>query len=108
MQIYEGSDWRPAKECFSLELTSLCDVIASAKQEFESYDSSSLITQPGNPNVKVHFFNRRFSEFMFYEYGEIDYALIADVASIYFPDKDIDADTVRFQLRPLIQKELDK
>jgi hypothetical protein len=33
---------------------------------------------------------------------------IADVASIYFPDKDIDADTVRFQLRPLIQKELDK
>jgi len=108
MQIYEGSDWRPAKECFSLELTSLCDVIASAKQEFESYDSSSLIIQPGNPNVKVHFFNRRFSEFMFYEYGEIDYALIADVASIYFPDKDIDADTVRFQLRPLIQKELDK
>ena len=41
-------------------------------------------------------------------WGTIDSALIADVASIYFPDKDIDADTVRFQLRPLIQKELDK
>ena len=108
MQINEGSDWRPAKECFSLELTSFCDVIASAKQEFKSYDSSSLITQPENPNVKVHYFNRRFSKFMFYEYGEIDYALIADVTFIYFPDKNIDADTLRFQLGPLIQKKLDK
>ena len=107
MQIYEGSDWRPAKECFSLELTSFCDVIASAKQEFKSYDSSSLITQPENPNVKVHYFNRRFSKFMFYEYGEIDYALITDVTFIYFPDKNIDADTVRFQLGHL-SKKLDK
>lgn len=101
MKIYEGNAWRPAKECVSLEVTSLCDVLESTRQTFESYDSSSFIKQPGHPNVKVHYFNRRFAEFMSCEYGEIDYVLIADVANIYFPDKVIDADTVRFQLRPL-------
>ena len=43
---------------------------------------------------------------MFYEYGEIDCALIADVASIYFPDKDIDADTVSFSCGHLPKKSL--
>ena len=104
IQIYEGNRWRPAKGCASLKMNSLCDVLESARQTYKSYDSSSLITQPGNPNVKVHYFNRRFADFMDREYGEIDYVLIADVANIYFPDKDIDDDTVRFQLRPLIQK----
>jgi hypothetical protein len=89
-------------------MNSLCDVLESARQTYKSYDSSSLITQAGNPNVKVHHFNRRFADFMDCEYGEIDYVLIADVANIYFPVKGIGDDTVRFQLRPLIQRGLNK
>ena len=108
MQIYERDGWRPAKGLVPLEMNSLCDILESARQTYKSYDSSSLITQPGNSNVKVHYFNRRFAEFMDCEYGEIDYVLIADVANIYFPDKVIDPDTIRFQLQPLIQKGLNK
>lgn len=103
MQIFEGDSWRPARECVSLEATTVCDVLTSVKQELKKHDATSLVIQPGSKNVKLHYFTRRFAEFMSNEYGLIDHDLIASVGNVYFPDHDIDSDMVRFQLRPLMQ-----
>jgi len=103
MQIFEGDSWRPARECVALEETSLCDVLSSVQQQLKIRDATSLVIQPGNKNVKLHYFTRRFAEFMSHEYGLIDHDLIASVANVYFPYHDVDADTVRFHLQLLTQ-----
>jgi len=103
MQIFEGDSWRPARESVALEATTLCDVLTSVKKELKNHDATSLVIQPGSKNVKLHYFTRRFAEFMSNEYGLIDHDLIASVANVYFPDHDIDSEMVRFQLKPLIQ-----
>tara|TARA_B110000211_G_scaffold75205_1_gene87937 strand:- start:152 stop:898 length:747 start_codon:yes stop_codon:yes gene_type:complete len=103
MQIFEGDRWRPARECATLEATTLCDVLTSVTKELKTFDATSLVVQPGSKNVKLHYFTRRAAEFMSDEYGLIDYDLVASLANVYFPGQDVDSDMVRFQLRPLIQ-----
>ena len=101
--IKEGRRLLPASIGIAFDARTICDVLDSAKQELKAHDTTSLVIQPGSKNVKLHYFTRRFAEFMSYEYGLIDHDLIASLSNVYFPDHDIDSDMVRFQLRPLMQ-----